>query len=147
MKSITNLELRIKKMQEKKKRKINNQTGAAMLTSIVFFLFISLAIIFGLVTPSVRGFKISNDSIRSKQSLIFSESGIEDAYFRLKNAKPIDSSTTDSNPAPPPPLFATAHSSQLAAPREHPRQRLWYLAMIDKRPTRETVPLRPRQST
>jgi len=94
LKSITNLELRIKKMQEKKKRKINNQTGAAMLTSIVFFLFISLAIIFGLVTPSVRGFKISNDSIRSKQSLIFSESGIEDAYFRLKNAKPIDSSTS-----------------------------------------------------
>ncbi|MEK9182613.1 MAG: hypothetical protein AAB809_00875 [Patescibacteria group bacterium] len=81
-------------MKKETKRKINNQTGAAMLTSIVFFLFISLAIIFGLVTPSVRGFKISNDGIRSKQSLILSESGIEDAYFRLKNVKPIGSSTS-----------------------------------------------------
>jgi hypothetical protein len=46
------------------------------------------------VSPAVREFKISNDLIKSRQSLALSESGIEDAYFRLKTAKPIASSTS-----------------------------------------------------
>ncbi|MFA5932168.1 MAG: choice-of-anchor R domain-containing protein [Candidatus Paceibacterota bacterium] len=75
-------------------RKIKRNGGAAMLISVIFFLFISLAIISGLVSPTVREFRISNDLIKSRQSLILSESGGEDAYFRLKNAKPIGSSTT-----------------------------------------------------
>lgn len=79
---------------KEQKRKINKQKGAAMLISVVFFLFISLAIISGLVSPAVREFKISNDLIKSRQSLALSESGIEDAYFRLKTAKPIASSTS-----------------------------------------------------
>ncbi len=73
-------------------KKIKKNGGQMMLISVIFFLFISLAIISGLVTPSVREFKISNDLIKSHQSLFLSESGIEDAYFRLKNAKPISSS-------------------------------------------------------
>lgn len=73
------------------KNKINSQKGAAMLISVVFFLFISLAIISGLVGPSVREFKNAGDSIKSRQSLFLSESGVEDAYFRLKMAKPISS--------------------------------------------------------
>jgi len=73
-------------MERNKKRKINKQSGAAMLISVVFFLFISLAIISGLVSPSVREFKISSDSIKSKQSFYLSESGVEDAYYRLKGA-------------------------------------------------------------
>ncbi len=79
-------------------KKINNQSlpagrqgGAAMLIAVVFFLFISLAIISGLVSPSVREFKNANDAVRSRQSLFLSESGTEDAYFRLKNAKTISS--------------------------------------------------------
>lgn len=64
-----------------------------MLIVVVFFLFISLAIISGLVAPSVREFKNANSAIKSRQSLFLSESGAEDAYFRLKNAKPISSST------------------------------------------------------
>ena len=68
-----------------KKRKNNNQSGAAMLVSVVFFLFISLAIISGLVTPSVREFKTANDFIKSRQSYFLSESAVEDTYFRLKN--------------------------------------------------------------
>lgn len=63
-----------------------------MLISIVFFLFISLAIISGLVSPSIREFKVSVDSIRSKQSYFLSESGAEDAFYRLKNSKPIGTS-------------------------------------------------------
>ena len=62
-----------------------------MIISVVFFLFISLAIISGLVSPSVREFKIANDLLKSSQSFFLSESAIEDSYFRLKNAKTIGS--------------------------------------------------------
>lgn len=65
-----------------------------MLISVVFFLFISLAIISGLVSPTVREFKNSSDLIKSRQSLFLSESGAEDAYYRLKNALAVDSSET-----------------------------------------------------
>lgn len=81
-------------MQKNQKRKINKQSGQAMLISVVFFLFISLAIIAGLVSPSVRQFKIASDLIYSRQSFFLSESGIEDAYYRLKNAKPIGDSVS-----------------------------------------------------
>jgi len=73
---------------------INKQSGAAMLISVVFFLFISLAIISGLVSPAVRQFKSANDLIKSRQSLFLSESGAEDAFFRLKTVKPISSPIT-----------------------------------------------------
>ncbi len=72
---------------------MKTNTGAAMLISVVFFLFISLAIIAGLVGPSVREFKISGDLVRSRQSFFLAESGVEDAYYRLSNAKPIGAST------------------------------------------------------
>ncbi|MEK7113431.1 MAG: hypothetical protein AAB873_01245 [Patescibacteria group bacterium] len=77
-----------------KKRKINNQSGAAMLISIVFFLFISLAIISGLVSPVVRGFKDTSDLTKSHQSFFLSESAIEDSYFRLKTGKNIGTTNT-----------------------------------------------------
>ena len=63
-----------------------------MLISVVFFLFISLAIISGLVSPAVRQFKSANDLIKSRQSLFLSESGAEDAFFRLKTSQPIEES-------------------------------------------------------
>ncbi|MDD5720881.1 MAG: hypothetical protein PHT16_00310 [Candidatus Pacebacteria bacterium] len=75
----------------RKNTKRNSQSGAAMLISVIFFLFISLAIIAGLVGPTVQEFKISSDLVKSKQSLFLSESGIEDAYFRLKNSTTINS--------------------------------------------------------
>ncbi|MFA6257666.1 MAG: hypothetical protein WC671_01495 [Candidatus Paceibacterota bacterium] len=75
-------------------KKIKKNSGAAMLISVIFFLFISLAIISGLVGGTVREFKIANDLIKSRQSLFLSESSMEDAYFRLKTAKTIGSSET-----------------------------------------------------
>lgn len=81
-------------MQHQTEKKVNNQSGAAMLISVIFFLFISLAIIFGLVAPSVREFKNAGDLIKSHQSFFLSESAAEDAYFRLKTAKAIGSSDT-----------------------------------------------------
>ena len=78
-------------MQRNNKRKINKQSGVAMMMSVVFFLFISLAITSGLVAPSVREFKISSDLSKSHQSFFLSESAIEDSYYRLKTGKNIGS--------------------------------------------------------
>ena len=79
---------------EFKKRKINNQSGAAMLISVIFFLSISLAIISGLVTPAVNEFKISSVDLNSKKSYFLAESGMEDAYYRILKNKTIGSSET-----------------------------------------------------
>lgn len=89
-------------MKKENKRKINNQSGAAMLILVVFFLFISLATISGLVSPSIREFKNSNVNLNSKKSFFLSESGSEDAFYRIIKNKPIGSSETitlDSNTA------------------------------------------------
>ncbi len=68
------------------------QGGQVMILSVVFFVSITLTVIAGLVSPAVREFKISTDAIRSRQSLYLSESGAEDAYYRLKNLMTIGSS-------------------------------------------------------
>jgi hypothetical protein len=81
-------------MKKNKKTKINNQSGAAMLLSIVFFLFISLAISFGLVSPSVRQYKIANNLEKSNQSFFLSESAVEDTYYRLKEAMTVGTTNT-----------------------------------------------------
>ncbi len=78
----------------------NRQGGAAMLISVVFFIFISLAIVSGLVSPTVRDFKNSTVNLNSKKSYFLSESGIEDATYRIVKNKTIGSSETitlDSN--------------------------------------------------
>lgn len=75
-----------------KKNKTNK--GAAMLVSVVFFLFISLAIISGLVSPSIREFKNANVNLNSKRSFFLAESGIEDAFYRIIKNKPIGSVET-----------------------------------------------------
>ncbi|PIR68947.1 hypothetical protein COU48_01265, partial [Candidatus Nomurabacteria bacterium CG10_big_fil_rev_8_21_14_0_10_03_31_7] len=79
---------------------INKQSGAAMLISVIFFLFISLAIISGLVSPSIREFKNANINLNSKKSFFLAESGSEDAFYRLITNKTIGTSETitlDSN--------------------------------------------------
>ncbi|MDQ3245201.1 MAG: hypothetical protein M3P22_02580 [bacterium] len=75
-------------------KKIKYNGGAAMILSIVFFLSISLAIIAGLVSPTVREFKITGDRNKAKQSFFLSESGIEDAFYRLKNNFTLTSPTS-----------------------------------------------------
>lgn len=62
-----------------------------MLVSIIFFIFISLTIITGLTSPVVREFKNVTDLLHSRQSYALSESGLEDAYYRVKNALTINS--------------------------------------------------------
>lgn len=69
-----------------------NNSGQAMIISVIFFLFISFAITVGLVGSTVREYKIvSGDLLGSKTSFFISESGVEDAYYRIKNGMNIDS--------------------------------------------------------
>ncbi len=72
----------------------NSQSGAAMLFFLVFFLFISLAIISGLVSPIVREFRNANTSLKSKQSYFLAESGSEDAFYRISKNMTIGTSET-----------------------------------------------------
>jgi len=84
----------------KNKFKNNNQSGAAMLVVVVFFLFISLAVISGIMVPSMREFNIASESIKSKKSYFLAESGVEDAMYRILTNKTISNSETitlDSN--------------------------------------------------
>ena len=78
----------------KKYLHVNKQKGAAMLISVVFFLFISLAIISGLVVPTVREFKSANTNLNSKKSYFLAESGSEDALYRILNNMAIGISET-----------------------------------------------------
>ncbi len=73
----------MKNFLKTKNYKLKTNSGQAMLISVIFFLFISLSIIAGLVSPSVREFKIANDAIHSRQSFFLAESGVEDAYYRI----------------------------------------------------------------
>ncbi len=81
-------------------KKQNYQKGQALLISLVFFTSISLAMTTGLVVPTVKEFKIANTSINSKKSYALSESGIEDAFYRVKTGRDISATevlTLDGN--------------------------------------------------
>ena len=75
-------------------KKIQRESGAVMMTSVIFFVVISTVVVLGLTGPSVREYRIANDSILSKQSYFLAESGAEDAYYRLRNHYPISPSQT-----------------------------------------------------
>lgn len=65
--------------------KTKYQKGAAMMIVVFFFMFISLTILIGIVTPVVREFNIASDNFDSKTAFFIAESGIEDIMFRIKN--------------------------------------------------------------
>lgn len=69
------------------KYKIKQNRGAAMMILVLFFVFISVTILIGVITPTVREFKIATDSFQSKQTYFLAESGVEDVLYRLKNSK------------------------------------------------------------
>ncbi len=70
----------------KKEKKIQKNKGAAMVVVVFFFMFISLTILFGIITPVVREFSISKDNFDSKQAYFIAESGVEDIMYRVKNS-------------------------------------------------------------
>jgi hypothetical protein len=81
-------------------KKIPKNKGAAMMISVLFFLFLSIAIVGGLVAPTVNGFRTANADVKSKKAYSLAESGVEDVAYRLLNNIPVtenESITLDSN--------------------------------------------------
>ncbi len=77
-----------------KTQKINMQSGLVMLLAVIFFVSISSAVGIGLIAPVVREYRNTSDSVLSKKSYFLAESGVEDAVYRIKHNKQIDSSET-----------------------------------------------------
>lgn len=65
-----------------------------MLISVVFFLFLSATIVFGIASPILKQVRISQDLIRSKESYYLAEGTLEDAVYRIKNNKNLVSGDT-----------------------------------------------------
>lgn len=63
--------------------------GAAVIIAVLFFVTISLAIALGLSSPIVREHTTARDFEKSKGAYYLSEAGHEDAFYRIKTARPI----------------------------------------------------------
>lgn len=71
---------------------MKNNNGQALITAIIFFLFISTTITLGVANPVLHQLSISNDLVRSKNSYFLSESLSEDIVYRLKTGKQVGTS-------------------------------------------------------
>ncbi len=71
--------------------KIPLDRGQAMMVATIFFLVVSITIIFGLVGPILKQQKIASNMILSRQSYFLAEAGIEDVVYRLKTGQPVSS--------------------------------------------------------
>ena len=58
-----------------------------MTVLLLFFLVISITILMGIVSPVIREFKISSDSLKGRYAYFNAESGIEDLMYRIKSGK------------------------------------------------------------
>ncbi len=61
------------------------EAGQAMITVVVLLLFISVSVMLGLGSSAIQDLRVAGDFVRSKQSYLAAESGVEDALYRLKN--------------------------------------------------------------
>ena len=68
--------------------------GAAIITAVMFFVFISITLALGLSTPIVREYINARDFEKSKGAYYLSEAGHEDALYRIKKSKQIGASET-----------------------------------------------------
>jgi len=69
------------------KSKISMNSGQAMMVATIFFLVVSITIIFGLVGPIVRQQKIASALLSSRQSYFLAEAGVEDVVYRLNTGQ------------------------------------------------------------
>jgi hypothetical protein len=72
-------------MFARKNSEINFKKGQAIITAVIFFLFVSMTTILGVTAPVYKEVQLANDINKSKESFYLSESGQEDAVYRLKN--------------------------------------------------------------
>ncbi len=73
------------KKQKLKIKKVSNG-GYVMLLTAIIFMMVSLIIIFGISTPTIKQVFTSRDIWSAKQSYYLSEAGAEDVMFRLKDS-------------------------------------------------------------
>lgn len=76
-------------MRANGKNNISHKRGAAIITAVLFFVVISVAVALGLSSPTIREYVTSRDFAKSKGAYYLAESGMEDAIYRIKKAKPI----------------------------------------------------------
>lgn len=68
--------------------------GAAMLISVLFFLSISIIVVIGFSGPLAKETALAQELTSSKKTYYLAESGVEDAFYRLKNDMEISSVET-----------------------------------------------------
>lgn len=56
---------------------------------VTFLTSISLAVLYGIISPTIKNVSLSRGAINSSKSYYLAESGIEDVYYRLKSGKQI----------------------------------------------------------
>lgn len=70
-------------------KKQNKNKGAAIIISVLFFVITSTIVVLAVVSPITREFKGAQQLIDSKTSYYTAEAGIEDAIYRIRQAKQI----------------------------------------------------------
>lgn len=73
---------------------LRRDSGQAVLMVVTFLTFISLAVLYGIISPTVKNVSLSRGAMSSAKSYYLAESGSEDAYYRLKSGKQISSTET-----------------------------------------------------
>jgi hypothetical protein len=63
-----------------------------MITIVVFFLFASMVIVFGIITPILKQVSIAKTLVFSKEGYYLANASLEDIYYRIKFNKNISSS-------------------------------------------------------
>ncbi len=77
-------------MQEKNKK----EQGAAMMLAVIFFVVAATIIVLGMAGPAAREYRVANTGVLSRQSYFLAESGLEDAFYRVRNGKALASPDT-----------------------------------------------------
>lgn len=73
-------------------KKLNG--GQAMMIATIFFLAVSITIVFGLIGPIAREQRMANQIFLSRQSYFLAEAGLEDVVYRLRNGFTVGASET-----------------------------------------------------
>jgi len=82
-----------KKFNLKKTHLVPGNKGQVVLTS-VFFVFLATLVASGLVSSVTKNYKNTSLNLESKQTYYLGESGVEDAFYRVKEGKTINSPVT-----------------------------------------------------
>lgn len=80
--------MKTKLFQKKYRRRLGGrENGQVLIVTVVIFILASLISVFGIITPIIKHLRANFNINQSKQAYYLSESGIEDAVFRLKTGK------------------------------------------------------------